>query len=64
MMNRRHFLLPRTEGDNKRTFIDHLGNTAAPVPATAISLVLGLPAAYSFAKYRQNKIGLIILVAG
>ena len=31
--------------------------------ATAISLVLGLPAAYSIAKYRQNKIGLIILVA-
>jgi len=31
--------------------------------ATAISLVLGLPAAYSIAKYRQNRIGLIILVA-
>ncbi len=30
--------------------------------ATAISLVLGLPAAYSISKYRQNKIGLIILV--
>ena len=31
--------------------------------ATGISLVLGLPAAYSIAKYRQRKIGLIILVA-
>ena len=31
--------------------------------ATGISLLLGLPAAYSIAKYRQNKIGLIILVA-
>jgi multiple sugar transport system permease protein len=31
--------------------------------ATGISLVLGLPAAYSIAKYRQGKIGLIILVA-
>lgn len=31
--------------------------------ATGISLVLGLPAAYSIAKYRQNKIGLIILIA-
>ncbi len=31
--------------------------------ATGISLVLGLPAAYSIAKYRQGKIGMIILVA-
>jgi len=31
--------------------------------ATGISLVLGLPAAYSIAKYRQGKIGLMILVA-
>ncbi len=31
--------------------------------ATGISLVLGLPAAYSIAKYRQNKIGIIILIA-
>jgi len=31
--------------------------------ATAISLILGLPAAYSIAKYRQGKIGIIILVA-
>ena len=31
--------------------------------ATAISLVLGLPAAYSIAKYRQGKIGIMILVA-
>jgi multiple sugar transport system permease protein len=31
--------------------------------ATGISLVLGLPAAYSIAKYRQGKIGIIILVA-
>ncbi|OGP74481.1 MAG: sugar ABC transporter permease [Deltaproteobacteria bacterium RBG_16_49_23] len=31
--------------------------------ATGISLVVGLPAAYSIAKYRQGKIGLIILVA-
>lgn len=31
--------------------------------ATGISLVLGLPAAYSIAKYRQGRIGIIILVA-
>ena len=31
--------------------------------ATAISLVLGLPAAYSIAKYRQGKIGILILIA-
>ena len=31
--------------------------------ATAISLALGLPAAYSIAKYRQGKIGLLILIA-
>ncbi len=31
--------------------------------ATAVSLVLGLPAAYSIAKYRQGKIGLLVLVA-
>ena len=31
--------------------------------ATATSLVLGLPAAYSIAKYRQGKIGILILIA-
>src|SRR4030065_2362699 len=31
--------------------------------APGISLALGLPAAYSIAKYRQGKIGIIILVA-
>jgi multiple sugar transport system permease protein len=31
--------------------------------ATFISLVLGLPAAYSIAKYRQGKIGMMILLA-
>ncbi|MDI6725462.1 MAG: carbohydrate ABC transporter permease [Smithellaceae bacterium] len=31
--------------------------------ATGISLLLGLPAAYSIAKYRQGKIGILILVA-
>ena len=31
--------------------------------ATAISLVLGLPAAYSIAKFRQGKIGMLILIA-
>ena len=31
--------------------------------ATAISLILGLPAAYSIAKYRQGKIGMLVLVA-
>ncbi|MGE5257029.1 MAG: carbohydrate ABC transporter permease [Hyphomicrobiales bacterium] len=31
--------------------------------ATFISLLLGLPAAYSIAKYRQGKIGIIILLA-
>jgi multiple sugar transport system permease protein len=30
---------------------------------TGLSLVLGLPAAYSIAKYRQSKIGIIILLA-
>jgi multiple sugar transport system permease protein len=31
--------------------------------ATLISLILGLPAAYSIAKYRQGKIGIVILIA-
>jgi len=31
--------------------------------ATAISLILGLPAAYSIAKFRQGKIGMLILIA-
>jgi multiple sugar transport system permease protein len=31
--------------------------------ATATSLLLGLPAAYSIAKYRQGKIGILILIA-
>src|SRR4030042_2647804 len=31
--------------------------------ATGVSLVLGLPAAYSIAKYRQGKIGILLLVA-
>jgi multiple sugar transport system permease protein len=31
--------------------------------ATGVSLLLGLPAAYSIAKYRQGRIGLLILVA-
>jgi multiple sugar transport system permease protein len=31
--------------------------------ATLISLALGLPAAYSIAKYRQGRIGLLVLVA-
>jgi multiple sugar transport system permease protein len=31
--------------------------------ATGISLLLGLPAAYSIAKYRQGKIGIMILLA-
>lgn len=31
--------------------------------ATLVSLLLGLPAAYSIAKYRQDKIGIVILVA-
>jgi len=31
--------------------------------ATLISLILGLPAAYSIAKYRQGKIGIMILLA-
>lgn len=31
--------------------------------ATLISLILGLPAAYSIAKYKQQKIGVIILIA-
>ncbi len=31
--------------------------------ATALSLLLGLPAAYSIAKYRQGRIGILILVA-
>jgi multiple sugar transport system permease protein len=31
--------------------------------ATVTSLILGLPAAYSIAKYRQGKIGMLILIA-
>jgi multiple sugar transport system permease protein len=31
--------------------------------STSISLILGLPAAYSIAKYKQGKVGLVILLA-
>lgn len=31
--------------------------------ATLVSLVLGLPCAYSIAKYRQGKIGIVVLIA-
>ena len=38
------------------------GNVVATL-ATGVSLVLGLPAAYSIAKYRQGKIGILVLIA-
>lgn len=38
-------------------------SAAKAAVATGLSLVLGLPATYSIAKYRQGKIGMIILLA-
>jgi multiple sugar transport system permease protein len=48
----------------QHSFFRYLVNSfIVATSATLISLVLGLPAAYSIAKYRQGRIGLIILVA-
>jgi multiple sugar transport system permease protein len=38
-------------------------STVVGISAVALSLVLGLPAAYSIARYKQEKLGLLILVA-
>ncbi len=38
-------------------------STVVGVSAVVLSLVLGLPAAYSIARYKQEKLGLLILVA-
>ena len=49
---------------NQYNFFHYLMNSLIIATlATAISLVLGLPAAYSIAKYRQGKIGMLILIA-
>ena len=48
----------------QHNFLHYLVNSCLIAAlATAISLVIGLPAAYSIAKYRQGKIGMLILVA-
>ena len=48
----------------QHNFVRYLLNTLVVASAaTAISLVLGLPAAYSIAKYRQRRIGMVVLVA-
>jgi multiple sugar transport system permease protein len=45
-------------------FFHYLSNSLLVATlATALSLALGLPAAYSIARYRQRKIGLLVLVA-
>ena len=45
-------------------FLRYLMNSLIiAVLATGTSLLLGLPAAYSIAKYRQGKIGILILIA-
>ncbi len=48
----------------EQNFLQFFYNSAVVgVSAVALSLVLGLPAAYSIARYRQEKLGLLILVA-
>lgn len=48
----------------QHNFLNYLLNSCIIAAiATLISLLLGLPAAYSIAKYRQGKIGILILVA-
>ena len=48
----------------QHNFLKYLMNSLIVATlATGISLLLGLPAAYSIAKYRQGRIGIIILVA-
>ncbi len=45
-------------------FLHYLLNTIiVATAATAISLFLGLPAAYSIARYRQRRVGMLVLVA-
>lgn len=40
-----------------------INSTIVGVSSVALSLLLGLPAAYSISRYKQNKVGLLILVA-
>jgi multiple sugar transport system permease protein len=63
------FLFTPTLENFKAVFDQHnffrylLNSLIIATLATGLSLVLGLPAAYSIAKYRQSKIGIIILLA-
>ncbi len=48
----------------EQNFLRFFTNSAiVGVTATTLSLALGLPAAYSIARYRQERLGMIILVA-
>lgn len=63
------FIFPPTLENFRAVFQQHnffrylMNSLVIATLATAISLVLGLPAAYSISKYRQNKIGILILIA-
>ncbi len=48
----------------KYAFMDFIVNsTLVAVASTILGLLLGLPAAYAIAKYKQNGLGLLILIA-
>jgi len=63
------FIFPPTLENFRAVFQQHnffrylMNSLVIATLATAISLAVGLPAAYSIAKYRQNKIGILILIA-
>lgn len=63
------FIFPPTLENFRAVFQQHnffrylMNSLVIATLSTAISLVVGLPAAYSIAKYRQNKIGILILIA-
>ena len=63
------FLFPPTLENFKAVFQQHnflrylMNSLIIATFSTGLSLVLGLPAAYSIAKYRQSKIGIMILLA-
>jgi len=48
----------------QHNFLHYLMNSLIiATVATVVSLVFGLPASYSIARYRQNKVGIVILIA-
>jgi len=63
------FIFDATLQNYRRVFDDQnflkffMNSTIVGVSAVAFSLLLGLPAAYSISRYKQEKLGLLILVA-